>query len=52
MILVKIILKVIPNGDKREIFNVVASTDELFPKIEKDFEKNGIFYSPGGTIKK
>jgi len=40
------------SGDKREIFNTSATSDKLFTKSGKDFEKNGIFYFPnGGKIK-
>lgn len=41
------------SGDKKEFFNTTALLDRLLPGVEKDFEKNGIYYIPfGGTIKR
>ena len=46
-------VKAVVGGDKRDIFNTVVNSDKLLPRVNKDFEKNGIFYpSSGGMIKK
>jgi hypothetical protein len=50
---VKDYVSAVNGGDKREIFNTLATSDKLLPRGDEDFEKNGIFYSSGGgKIKK